>query len=140
MTPQTPVEDSLDGLILFDGVCVFCSRWVAFVLKRDTARRFRFTAIQTGPGRELAMRLGIDPDEPQTNAVILNGRAWVKSDAALKVLGVLPATRWLRALRVAPRPFRDFVYDRIARNRYRIFGRTAVCMVPQPVDRDRFLT
>jgi len=135
-----PVEDVADGLILFDGVCVFCSRWVRFVLRHDTARRFRFMTIQSEAGRALASRLGIDPDAPETNAVILNGRAWFKSDAALKVLGALPATRTLAIGRIAPKPVRDPLYDLIAGNRYRIFGRTDVCMIPDPADRDRFVT
>jgi predicted DCC family thiol-disulfide oxidoreductase YuxK len=136
-SPQ-PAPDEADGLILFDGVCVFCSRWVRFVIDRDPERRFRFVAIQSDAGRELAERFGIDPAAPQTNAVIWNGRIHFKSDAALTVLGQLRSTRALGALRAIPRFLRDPVYDRIARNRYRIFGRTDVCMVPSPEDRDRF--
>ena len=128
-----------DGLILFDGVCVFCSRWVRFVIDRDPERRFRFVAIQSEAGRALAMRYGIDADAPQTNAVILNGRIWFKSDAALAVLGELRSTRLLGALRAVPTGLRNPIYDLIAQNRYRIFGRTEVCMVPSAEDRDRFI-
>jgi predicted DCC family thiol-disulfide oxidoreductase YuxK len=135
-----PIEDIPDGLILFDGVCVFCSRWVRFVLRRDTARRFRFMTIQSEAGRALAVRLGIDPDSPETNAVILDGRAWFKSDAALKVLGAMPTTHGLGLGRAAPKIARDPLYDLIAGNRYRIFGKTEVCMIPDPADRDRFTT
>ena len=135
-----PIEDVADGLILFDGVCVFCSRWVRFVLRHDTARRFRFMTIQSEPGRALAVRLGIDPDTPETNAVILNGRAWFKSDAALQVLGAMPATGILALGRGAPKFARDPLYDLIAANRYRLFGKTDVCMMPDPADRDRFTT
>lgn len=136
-SPQ-PAPDEPDGLILFDGVCVFCSRWVRFVIDRDPERRFRFVAIQSEPGRKLAARFGIDPEAPQTNAVILGGRIFFKSDAALTVLGALGATRSLRLLMVAPRALRDPVYDLIARNRYAIFGRTETCMVPSAEDRTRF--
>jgi predicted DCC family thiol-disulfide oxidoreductase YuxK len=138
-SPQ-PAPDEPDGLILFDGVCVFCSRWVRFVIDRDHDRRFRFVAIQSAPGRALAARFGIDPDAPQTNAVIWSGRIWFKSDAALTVLGQLPGTRPLGALKAVPRAVRDPVYDRIARNRYALFGRTEACMVPSAKDRARFLT
>lgn len=137
-SPQ-PAPDEPDGLILFDGVCVFCSRWVRFVIDRDPERRFRFMAIQSEPGRALAARFGIDPEAPQTNAVILGGRIYFKSDAALTVLGALTATRPLSLLKAAPRALRDPIYDLIARNRYAIFGRTEVCMVPAPEDRSRFL-
>lgn len=137
-SPQ-PAPDEPDGLILFDGACVFCSRWVRFVIDRDPERRFRFVAIQSERGRALAARFGIDPEAPQTNAVILDGRIFFKSDAALTVLGVLAATRPLGLLKAAPRVVRDPVYDRIARNRYAIFGRTETCMVPSEEDRARFL-
>ncbi|HYD28741.1 thiol-disulfide oxidoreductase DCC family protein [Brevundimonas sp.] len=138
-SPQ-PAPDEPDGLILFDGVCVFCSRWVRFVIDRDPGRRFTFTSIQSERGRKLAERFGIDPEAPQTNAVIWNGRAWFKSDAALTVLGALPGTRRLGVLKALPRTIRDAAYDLIARNRYRIFGRTEACMVPSAADRERFLS
>lgn len=137
-SPQ-PAPDEPDGLILFDGVCVFCSRWVRFVIDRDPERRFRFVTIQSEPGRVLAARFGIDPDAPQTNAVIWSGRIHFKSDAALTVLGQLKATRPLGLLKSVPRLFRDPAYDLIASNRYRLFGRTDVCMIPAPEDRSRFL-
>ena len=131
--------DEPDGLILFDGVCVFCSRWVRFVIDRDEDRRFRFVAIQSETGRALAVRYGIDADAPQTNAVILQGRIWFKSDAALAVLSELPSTRGLGALRGIPAGLRNPIYDLIAQNRYRIFGRTDACMVPSAEDRARFI-
>ena len=137
-SPQ-PAPDEPDGLILFDGVCIFCSRWVRFVIDHDPERRFRFVTIQSDAGRELAARFGIEPEAPQTNAVISGGRIFFKSDAALTVLGLLPSTRPLAILKHAPRWLRNPAYDLIARNRYRIFGRTDVCMVPAPADRDRFI-
>ena len=80
-------------MILYDGVCIFCSRWVRFVATRDTAHRFRFTAIQSPYGTRLAQAFGIDPDDPDTNAVVHGGVAYFKSDAALTVLGSLPGWR-----------------------------------------------
>ena len=137
-SPQ-PAPDEPDGLILFDGVCVFCSRWVRFVINRDPEQQFRFITVQSETGRALAARFGIDPEAPQTNAVILDGRIFFKSDAALAVLGALTATRPLALLKAAPRVLRDLVYDLIARNRYTIFGRTETCMAPSAEDRARFL-
>lgn len=135
-----PAPDEPDGLILFDGVCVFCSRWVRFVIDRDRAGRFRFVAIQSETGRALAARYGIDPEAPQTNAAVLDGRIFFKSDAALAVLGALPGTGPLAMLRGVPRLLRDPAYDLIAKNRYRIFGRTETCMVPSADDRARFVS
>lgn len=119
-----------DDVILFDGVCIFCSRWVRFVATRDTARRFRFTPIQSEYGTRLACAFGIDPADPDTNAVIHGGEVFLKSDAALTVLSLLPGWGWVRALFAIPKPLRDAVYSLVARNRYRIFGRYDACFVP----------
>ncbi len=135
----TAISGVRDGLILFDGVCVFCSRWVRFVIERDAAARFRFVAIQSDGGRALAARLGIDSAAPETNAVILHGQAYFKSDAALHVLRRLPKWSWSGALLGVPRPVRDWAYDRVARNRYRWFGRTEVCMMPSAELAARFV-
>jgi predicted DCC family thiol-disulfide oxidoreductase YuxK len=128
-----------DDVILYDGVCVFCSRWVRFVIARDKDRRFRFTSIQSAYGTRLAQAFGIDPDDPDTNAVVHGGRAHLKSDAALTVLSNLPGWGWTRALFAVPKPLRDAVYSLVARNRYRIFGRYDVCFVPDAELRRRVL-
>ena len=119
-----------DDVILYDGVCIFCSRWVRFVAERDTAKRFRFTPIQSDYGAELARTFGIDPDDPDTNAVVHGGEAFLKSDAALTVLSHLPGWAWTRALFAVPKPLRNAVYGLIAHNRYRIFGKYDACFVP----------
>jgi predicted DCC family thiol-disulfide oxidoreductase YuxK len=128
-----------DDVILYDGVCVFCSRWVRFVAGRDTQRRFRFTAIQSGYGTHLAQAVGINPDDPDTNAVIHGGKVFFKSDAALTVLSSLPGWKWVRALRAIPKPLRDAVYNLVARNRYRIFGKYEECFVPDAELRARVM-
>jgi predicted DCC family thiol-disulfide oxidoreductase YuxK len=126
-------------VILYDGVCVFCSRWVRFVATRDVAQRFRFTAIQSGYGTRLAQAFGIDPGDPDTNAVVHGGVAYFKSDAALTVLGHLPRWGWVRVLRFVPKPLRDAVYNLVARNRYRIFGKYEACFVPDASLRARVM-
>ena len=128
-----------DDVILYDGVCIFCSRWVRFVIARDTTRRFRFTPIQSDYGTRLAKTFGIDPEDPDTNAVVHGGVAFMKSDAALTVLSHLPGWRWTRVLFAVPRPLRDAVYSLIARNRYKIFGKYETCFVPDADMRARVL-
>jgi predicted DCC family thiol-disulfide oxidoreductase YuxK len=130
MMPGTPNPWPDDDVILYDGVCVFCSRWIRFVAARDADCRFRFTAIQSGYGTRLAQAFGINPQDPDTNAVVHGGVAYFKSDAALTVLGALPGWGWVRVLRVVPKPFRDAAYSLIARNRYRIFGKYDDCFIP----------
>jgi predicted DCC family thiol-disulfide oxidoreductase YuxK len=128
-----------DDVILYDGVCVFCSRWVRFVATRDLNKRFRFTAIQSPYGTRLAQAFGIDPEDPDTNAVIHGGVAYFKSDAALTVLSNLLGWRWARALFAVPKPLRDAVYNVVARNRYRIFGKYEACFVPDTAMKARVM-
>jgi predicted DCC family thiol-disulfide oxidoreductase YuxK len=130
MTPGTMNKWPDDDVILYDGVCVFCSRWLRFVGARDKARRFRFTAIQSGYGTRLAQAFGINPEDPDTNAVVYDGVAYFKSDAALTVLSNLPGWEWVRVLFSVPKPLRDVVYNLVARNRYRIFGKYEACFFP----------
>jgi predicted DCC family thiol-disulfide oxidoreductase YuxK len=126
-------------VILYDGVCVFCSRWMRFIATRDVDRRFRFTAIQSDYGRRLAQAFGINPEDPDTNAVVHGGVATFKSDGALMVLSHLPGWRWVGVLRVVPKALRDAVYNLIARNRYRIFGKYEECFVPDAGFRARVM-
>ena len=128
-----------DDGILYDGVCVFCSRWIRYIATHDVSRRFRFTAIQSDYGTRLAQAFNIDPNDPDTNAVIHGGVAWFKSDGALTTLSLLPGWRWVRALLLIPKPIRDAVYNLIARNRYRIFGKYDECFVPDAAMRARVM-
>ena len=111
-----------EGIILYDGVCVLCSGWMRFVLDRDTQGIFRFTPIQSDYGRALAQALNIDPDNPDTNALVLGGKAWRRSDAAIRVVSLLPGWAWVGTFKIVPRPLRDMVYRLIARSRYRVWA------------------
>jgi predicted DCC family thiol-disulfide oxidoreductase YuxK len=128
-----------DDVILYDGVCIFCSRWIRFIVTQDKAKRFRITQIQSAYGARLAKALGIDPDDPDTNAVIHGGVAWFKSDGALTVLSSLPRWGWVRVFFVVPKPLRNVVYNLVAKNRYRIFGKYDSCFVPDADMRARVL-
>lgn len=124
---------------LYDGVCVLCSGGVRYTLKHERDQRMRFVAIQSREGRDLARRHGIDPDDPESFLFIEQGRALAKSDGVLALLKHLrgPA-RILLAGQVLPKLMRDWLYERIARNRYRIFGRKSHCELPAPEQRHRF--
>lgn len=116
-----------DGIILFDDECVLCSGWAQFVARRDVDGRFRFTAIKSGYGRRLAAALGISVNDPDTNAVIVGGKVFLRSDATIAVLGALPGWRWTGVLRFVPRAVRNPVYTLVATHRYRWFGRREHC-------------
>jgi predicted DCC family thiol-disulfide oxidoreductase YuxK len=131
--------DITQDLILFDGDCVLCSRGAHFVHARDRAGRFKFVAIQSAYGRQLAQRFGIDTEAPATNLAVIDGSAFFKSDAALNVLHAMSVWRWTNMARVLPRPLRNWIYDRIARNRYSWFGRKEQCWAGNPAFRDRIL-
>ncbi len=122
--------ESPHGLILFDGVCVLCSAGCRFVSKRERGGYFRYVPIQMAEGRTLAGQLGIAPDRPDSFAFIAKGRGYVKSEAALRIARELPRWRWTWVLYAVPLALRDAIYDVVARNRYRWFGRRDTCMVP----------
>ena len=143
-------EAGRDGVLRFPGcnacgallhppvpVCRYCRS--EDLATRDVARRFRFTAIQSPYGTRLAQTFGIDPNNPDTNAVVHGGTAWLKSDAALTVLSLLPRWGWVRVLFAIPKPLRDAVYRFVAARRRRWFGTLAACRVPSPAERARFV-
>ena len=129
----------IEDLIVFDGDCVLCSGLAHFVHERDVAQRFKFVAIQSDYGRALAARFGIDADNPATTAAVVDGVAYFKGAAALAVLEKLPRSGWTPIARALPRVVRDWLYDRIARNRYAIFGRRERCWAGDPALAARIL-
>ena len=129
--PKSPGGiNSPHGLILFDGVCVLCSRGCRFVNKRDRRGYFRFVPMQVAEGRPLAEQLGINPDRPDSFAFVENGQAYVKSEAVLRIARELPRWQWTWLFHFMPRVIRDAIYDLVARNRYRWFGRRDACILP----------
>jgi predicted DCC family thiol-disulfide oxidoreductase YuxK len=128
-------------IIVFDGVCVLCSRWVHFVLRRDPAGRYKFAAMQTPRGRELLTQHGLDPDNPISFLLLEGGRGYADTDAIVRVLqGLNGLTRLLAGpLRLTPHFIRDPLYRFVARHRYRLFGRRDACLAPTPDLAERFL-
>jgi predicted DCC family thiol-disulfide oxidoreductase YuxK len=135
------MHEPRDKIIVFDGVCVLCSGWVNFVLRRDHARQFKFAAMQTATGRALLSQHGIDPDDPVTFLVVDNNVPYTDTDALIRVLDNFDAGwRGLSiGLRCVPRVIRNAFYRYIARNRYRLFGRREACYLPRPDEAIRFL-
>lgn len=134
MSPPEP------AVVLFDGVCNLCNASVQFILERDPAGRFRFASLQSGAGRALLAAHGLPTDELATVVVVADGRAYTRSDAALRVArGLRGAWPALGVLRLVPRALRDAVYGVVAAHRYRWLGRRGECMLPTPALRSRFL-
>lgn len=126
--------------MLFDGVCRLCTGSVAFVLRHEKDQSLRFAPMQSAAGARLMQRFGVEPGQMKTFVVIADGRAYVRSDAAIRVARFLRGGwRLLGAVRFVPRPIRDRAYDVVARNRYRWFGRHEACLAPGPGLRGRFI-
>lgn len=129
-----------DRVILFDGVCVLCSYWARFLIRFDKNRRYKLATVQSDEGKALLAWCGLPTHEYDTLVLVDGRRVSVRSSAIINVLkGLsLPWSLAVVAL-VFPRPLRDWAYDRMARNRYRIFGKYDVCVLPTPDHRARFL-
>jgi predicted DCC family thiol-disulfide oxidoreductase YuxK len=138
---MTRNRDGAQAVVLFDGVCNFCNASINFAIDRDPAGRLKFAALQSPAGQDLLRRHGLPTRDFDTVVVVEDGRVFKKSDAALRIAGKLSgAWPWLRAFAVVPKFVRDFAYDVVAANRYRIFGSSDACRVPTPDLRRRFLT
>ena len=127
------------SIVLFDGVCNFCSDSVNFIIRHDTENRFAFTPLQSEKGIELRAKYGID-DDIDSIVLIEDDRAFTKSTAALRIakrLGGIWALAY--AFIIVPRPIRDYFYELFAKYRYRLFGKKDKCMLPTPEVRARFL-
>ena len=128
---ETLVDDAAGPVMVFDGQCVFCSAGARFVHRFDRRAAIRFAHAQSGLGRELYDHYGWDPVNFETNIFIADGRIASKW-ATLAAMGKAMGGPWsvLRLCSLIPGLIGDPVYDWVAHNRYRIFGRTETCMVP----------
>jgi predicted DCC family thiol-disulfide oxidoreductase YuxK len=132
--------EQVKAIWVFDCVCVLCSRGVQYTLKHEKAASIKFVAIQSGEGRLLAQSKGIDPDDPTSFLFIEDGQALEKTDAIIALSKHLKGPAQIAViLKIIPRRIRDAAYLFIARNRYRIFGKTDICIVPPVNQRERFV-
>jgi predicted DCC family thiol-disulfide oxidoreductase YuxK len=120
----------MDKIILFDGICNLCNRSVRFIMRHDRSATFKFASLQSEVGQKL---LNQHPHLAHENSVILiaDNRVFSQSTAALKIARQLDGGwKLLYAFILIPAPIRDFIYNIIARNRYRWFGKRDVCSLP----------
>lgn len=126
--------------VLFDGVCNFCNASINFVIDRDKKGIFKFAALQSDIGQEILKKYGLK----QTNfdSIILEkeGKIYQKSDAALEIARNMDGLwKVFYIFKIIPSFLRNPVYNLIAKNRYRVFGRTDACRIPTPELKARFL-
>lgn len=133
-------------ILLYDGVCGLCNRLVQFILRRDRIAIFRFASLQSPLAASILTRHGVNPTDLDTVYVVINPNEPAeslrsRSDAVVFVLKELGGV-WRAAassFRLIPSPLRDSLYNLIARNRYRIFGRYKSCPIPTDATRNQFL-
>ena len=131
--------------MLYDGVCGLCNRLVQFILKRDSRDRFRFASLQSTFGQTILKRHGADPLDLDTFYVVLDyespsERLLARSDGVVYALTTLGGIWKIAAVgKALPKSVCDALYNLVARNRYRIFGKYESCMLPEPKQRSKFL-
>ena len=133
-------KQSTHSIILFDGVCNLCNGAVNFVIKRDPGNVFKFAPLQEKQGALLLKTHAIDIQKLDSIVLIENGNVYTKSSAALRIARKM-SNLWplFFVLLIIPSFIRDGVYDFIAKNRYKWFGKKEQCMIPTPGLREKFL-
>jgi len=134
-------QTGYETLVVFDTDCVLCSGWVHFLLKHERDQTMRFINAWSVTGLSLAARHGLDRAAlQQTYLVVENGVGLTQSNAGLALAAHLNMPwRLLRLLRFVPKRLRDAIYDLVARNRYKWFGRHESCFIPPAESRHRFI-
>jgi predicted DCC family thiol-disulfide oxidoreductase YuxK len=128
-------------IIVFDGYCALCSGWARFVLRHDPHGTYRLLPAQSPLGRALYVHYGLEPEDYETNILLLDGVAWFKSEGCIRMaegLG-MPWSLLAAPFRILPRPIRDRLYELMAQNRLRLFGKRESCFMPDRRYENRFL-
>jgi predicted DCC family thiol-disulfide oxidoreductase YuxK len=133
-------EDAPNLIVLFDGVCNFCSTVVRFAISRDPDGIFRFASLQSDAGQLFLNKFGLSTDDFDSFVLIEEDRFFLRSTAVLHLCKMLNGF-WpiLYLLIIVPAPIRDFIYNIVAQNRYRWFGKKEECLIPSADVRNRFL-
>lgn len=128
------------SVVLFDGVCNLCNGSVNFLIDRDPDGRFLFASLQSAFGQQVLAMENLEETDLKSILLISGGRVFTRSTAILRIARGMPAG-WplLYGFMLIPRFIRDLLYDLIARNRYKWFGKREVCRIPTPELKSRFL-
>lgn len=129
-----------DRIIFFDGVCNLCNASVRFIIRHDPEKKFRFLSLQDPRVKELLPADDLPQLPGGTFVLLMDNLVFTRSDAALRVARELKGpVRFLSLFRIVPRFIRDALYDFIAKNRYRWFGKKDQCSLPSPETKNRFI-
>tara|TARA_R110002051_G_scaffold150131_1_gene222722 strand:+ start:17 stop:469 length:453 start_codon:yes stop_codon:yes gene_type:complete len=138
--PAVPAFADDRPVVVYDGDCPICSRSARLILRHDRRARFRLMAAGSVPGRALYAHYGLNLDDRPTMILLQDGRAWLRSEAVLRIAaGLGGAFGLLTVFRLAPAGLRDRVYDVVARNRMRVGLGGGVSVVSPAVSPDRIV-
>lgn len=113
------------NIVLFDGICNLCNASVRFITRHDRNSRIAFASLQSETAKQLLLKMNIDSQKIDSIIFISNEKIFIKSDAAIEIAKLLNGfPYYLKYFQFVPRSIRDFVYDLIAKNRYRFFGKS----------------
>ncbi len=138
--PDVPAFPDQGPVVFMDGDCALCSFGARLIARHDRARHFRICPVQSITGRAVLRHFGLNPTDPDTWLLLMDGKAYTSLDAVIRAgRRVGGPGSLLQPLRLLPRPLQDWLYRRIARNRYRLFGRADICAIPDPALRARLI-
>ncbi len=133
-------ETTNHKIILFDGVCNLCNSSVNFVIKKDKNDVFRFAALQSEIGKKYIDKFNVDPSQTDSIILVEGEKHYIKSSAALNVAKSLKGAYPLfYGFMIIPNFIRNWVYDYVAKNRYKWYGKKESCMIPTPELKGKFL-
>ncbi len=134
------MENNQTYIVLFDGICNFCSGTVQFIIKRDSKAKFQFASLQSLYGQTLLRKFNLPTNDFGTFVLVKNNKYYLKSLAGIYVLKELPYLwKFFYIFIIVPKPIRDFVYDFIAKRRHKISGKRTKCFIPTPELKQIFL-
>jgi predicted DCC family thiol-disulfide oxidoreductase YuxK len=135
-----PNVDINDCVILFDGICKLCNAWSKFIIKYDNRQRFKLCSVQSPEGQSILAHFNMPTDYFDTMLYVEGNQYFDKSDAFLNIINKLGFPwRILYVFKIIPTGIRNWLYDRIALNRYSLFGKYDSCMMPSKDNDHRFL-
>ena len=129
----------MNNIVLFDGVCNLCNRSIDFIIRNQKSHKLQFVSLQSDVGKSIVNKSGLD-EIPDSVMLYVDGKLLVRSDAALAISTYLKRPYVYGIIfKYVPKILRDSVYNLIAKNRYRWFGKKEKCRVPSADERERFL-
>lgn len=127
-------------LLLFDGICNLCNNSINFVIRHDKHQKFKFASLQSDAAKQILLQLNETNSNINSIVLIYNNSIYYKSSAILKLFSILGGFYSLSSIfYIFPKKMRDMLYDYIARNRYKWYGKRESCMIPTKELKSRFI-